>query len=56
MEQMRLELFERHAPGHCENETRLADVDGGKSFCALWDRWTNCRCVGYCVFEKWEKE
>lgn len=56
MEQMRLELFERHAPGRCDEETRLADIGGGKSFCAVWDRWTNCREVGYCVFEKWEKE
>ena len=28
---------------------------GKKSFCAAWDKWTNCRVVGHCVFKEWEK-
>lgn len=30
-------------------------VDGKKSFCIPWDRWTNCRECGYCVYEKLTK-
>lgn len=27
-------------------------VDGKKSNCSRWQRWTNCREVGYCTMER----
>ena len=36
-------------PGKCVLETRRYK---GKSFCKPWDRWTNCREVGHCVYAK----
>ena len=38
-------------PGNCPHETMTAFNDR-KSNCSIWNRWTNCREVGYCVFEK----
>lgn len=38
-------------PGECPNEGAVADIGGGKSFCIPWDRWTNCREAGHCVYE-----
>lgn len=35
----------------CPHESSV--VDGKKSYCELWERWTNCREVGYCVYEYW---
>ena len=37
-------------PGICISETSLTE-DGKKpkSYCKLWERWTNCREVGHCV-------
>ena len=37
-------------PGLCVSETaRTVDGKKPKSFCQLWERWTNCREVGHCV-------
>ena len=38
-------------PGDCPNETRRWS---DKSYCEPWERWTNCRCVGRCVYESTE--
>lgn len=53
--QMRLDLWPARTPGECPDEARAVDVGGGKSFCAPWGCWTNCREVGYCVFENWRQ-
>lgn len=39
-----------HEPFDCPDEGAVVDIGGGKSFCTPWDRWTNCREVGRCVF------
>lgn len=39
----------KRAPGWCPHEHSV--VDGRKSLCALWGRWTNCREVGHCVLD-----
>lgn len=36
-------------PKACPHESSV--VDGKKSYCEPWERWTNCREVGYCVRE-----
>ena len=37
-------------PGICISETSLTqDGNKPKSYCKLWERWTNCREVGHCV-------
>lgn len=36
-------------PGGCSNEGSV--LDGKKSFCEVWGRWTNCREAGHCVYE-----
>ena len=37
-------------PGKCVSETSLTqDGNKPKSYCKLWERWTNCREVGHCV-------
>ena len=51
MKQTRLELFPERIPGECPDEKKVVDIGGGKSFCDPWDRWTNCREVGYCVLD-----
>lgn len=33
----------------CPHESSV--VDGKKSFCELWQKWTNCREAGNCVYE-----
>ena len=33
------------------NGHMIVDIGGGKSLCALMDSWTNCREVGWCVYE-----
>lgn len=38
----------------CDNETSV--VDGKKSFCKIWERWTNCREVSHCTYETYGKE
>lgn len=49
--QMALELFPNHEPFSCPDEGSVVDIGGGKSFCLPWDRWTNCRECGHCVFD-----
>lgn len=39
-------------PGKCPHEERV--LDGKKSYCGLWERWTNCREAGHCVRESIE--
>lgn len=40
----------KEEPGECVSETaRTIDGKKPKSFCQLWERWTNCREVGHCV-------
>lgn len=53
--QIALDLFEtpRRIPGNCPDELSTVDIGGGKSLCKLWDRWTNCREVGYCVYSRY---
>ena len=53
--QQSLNLFDlpMHDPRNCPHELTTVDIGGGKSFCAIWDRWTNCREVGYCVYAKY---
>lgn len=46
----------KQQPGNCPNEVAVADIGGGKSYCIPWERWTNCREVGYCVFAKYGGE
>ena len=51
--QLALELFEKpkqRTPFDCSDEGAVSDIGGGKSFCVPWDRWTNCREVGHCVY------
>ena len=42
-----------YVPGKCLCETRKV---GKKSFCAPWDRWTNCREVNHCVYAQYKEE
>ena len=46
-----MSLFETEKPNplHCEHEQKVADVGGGKTLCAVWGMWTNCREVGHCT-------
>lgn len=39
-------------PGACPYEGSV--LDGKKSYCSLWERWTNCREAGRCVLESIE--
>lgn len=51
-EQPTLELFEDEpVPGSCPDEASVAPIGGGKSYCRQWQRWTNCREVGHCVWD-----
>lgn len=52
--QTSLDLFDaaKNVPGNCPHEARTVDIGGGKSYCDLMRLWTNCRCVGHCVYEK----
>ena len=50
--QMMLELFPKHEPGNCSDEGSVVDIGGGKSYCTPWERWTNCRECGSCVYER----
>lgn len=34
-------------PGNCPHEASV--VDGKKSYCEAWERWTNCREAGRCL-------
>ena len=54
-EQLMLPLFEiaERVPFHCADEGKTVDIGGGKSYCLPWERWTNCRSVGYCVYKKY---
>lgn len=36
-------------PSDCVHEKSLVDIGGGKSFCDLIGKWTNCREVGHCT-------
>lgn len=36
-------------PGSCEYE--ISNLDGKKVYCGLWECWTNCREMGYCIYE-----
>lgn len=38
-------------PFNCPYESAVVDIGGGKTFCDLWQRWTNCREVGHCVYQ-----
>lgn len=38
---------------NCPNEGSV--LDGKKSYCVPWKCWTNCREVGHCVREWWQK-
>lgn len=40
-------------PGECPDEGAVVDIGGGKSYCIPWERWTNCRCVGHCVYAEY---
>ena len=40
-------------PGTCIEETSLIDT---KSYCEMWQRWTNCREVNHCVMRDALKE
>lgn len=37
-------------PGSCEYE--LSNLDDKKVYCELWGLWTNCREMGYCIYER----
>lgn len=37
----------------CPNEGSV--LDGKKSYCTAWKCWTNCREVGHCVREKYQR-
>lgn len=39
-----------YTPGNCPHESRVVDIGGGKSYCDRMQAWTNCRCVGHCVY------
>jgi len=44
-----------NTPGNCPHEQNTVDIGGGKSLCELLGAWTNCRCVGHCVYEQIRK-
>ena len=50
---LQAEILPKHfeeEPGECVSETSLTqDGNKPKSYCKLWERWTNCREVGHCV-------
>lgn len=50
--QLSLNLFttQSNTPGDCPHESSVVDIGGGKSFCDLWQTWTNCREVNHCVY------
>lgn len=35
-------------PGECQHERKV--IDDKKCFCKIWDKWTNCREAGRCVY------
>lgn len=41
-------------PGKCKHEGFV--VDGKKSYCVQWGRWTNCREAGRCLLVDDDKE
>lgn len=49
--QQSFDFYGKHTPFNCEHESAVVDIGGGKSFCDLWQRWTNCREVGHCVYQ-----
>lgn len=46
--------MEERIPGDCPEESRL--TDNLKSYCDVWQRWTNCREAGHCVYESMNGE
>lgn len=40
---------ERITGAECVYELMAVDIGGGKSYCTLIDKWTNCREVGHCT-------
>lgn len=45
------DLFGKCEPFNCQHESSVVDIGGGKSFCELWQKWTNCREVEHCVYQ-----
>lgn len=44
----------KHEPGDCPHEASV--LDGKKSYCEAWGRWTNCREAGRCLLADDDKE
>lgn len=54
--QLAFDLFDKPKPRNpfsCIDSGATVDIGGGKTFCKPWQRWTNCREVGHCVFAEY---